>query len=228
MYQQKGRGKGLHFGFKSCTEDGHGRWLGNAPTSWLTAHRKAGDVNNQGLQKKGTDSVVSTEEPSGCLAACNSWDQQGGNCRYCHTALIVNEHIQRLNHLAMEADVSLDSEPTGTALVSHSPSPSLVRRIALWMLSSRAGVSFLSSPPLHAQGGFMHCGTCRSRGACLDHCACSAPCFGSPTVVLGGGLLIWSDAEDILGLFHLCLSSVGRLLKRKCEALISISPLKKS
>lgn len=74
----------------------------------------------------------------------------------------------------------------------------------------------------------MHCGTCRSRGACLDHCACLAPRFGSPTVVLGGGLLIWSDAEDVLGLFHLCLSSVGRILKRKCEALISVSPLKKS
>lgn len=44
-------------------------------------------------KKKGTDNVVSTEKPSGCLAACNSWDQQGGNCRYCHTALIVNEHI---------------------------------------------------------------------------------------------------------------------------------------
>lgn len=44
-------------------------------------------------KKKGTDSVVSTEKPSGCFAACSSWDQQGGNCCYCHTALIVNEHI---------------------------------------------------------------------------------------------------------------------------------------
>lgn len=54
-----------------------------------------------------------------------------------------------------------------------------------------------------------------------DRSAHLAPCFGSPTVVLGGGLLKWSDAEEVLGLFHLRLSSVGRLLKRKCEALIS-------